>query len=74
MNGSSTLEEADQKPFAFCPICLTKLAHVAGFRGQEYEYYQDLLTSFEALNINDENNAFSYEIDMFKSIMADIKP
>ena len=39
MNGSSQLDEADQKPFALCPVCLRKLSHYLGFEGEELQRY-----------------------------------
>jgi len=35
MNGSSQLEEADNKPFALCPVCLRKMSSYLGFNGDE---------------------------------------
>ena len=34
MNGSNMVEEADQKPFLLCPVCLRKLAVYLKFEKQ----------------------------------------
>mmetsp|Transcript_29601 Transcript_29601/g.45119 ORF Transcript_29601/g.45119 Transcript_29601/m.45119 type:complete len:101 (+) Transcript_29601:118-420(+) len=35
MNGSSSLEEADLKPFYLCPVCMKKLMTYLGSMGRE---------------------------------------
>ena len=38
MNGSNSLQESDRQPAHFCPVCLRKLQHAAGFDpAQRYE-------------------------------------
>ena len=53
MNGSSQLEEADQKPFALCPVCLRKMSSYVGFNGEELELYTEMKDVFELMNHKD---------------------
>ena len=39
MNGSSQVEECDNKPFMLCPVCLRKISTYFHFNGKEYDYY-----------------------------------
>ena len=55
MNGSSTMEEADHKPFALCPVCLRKISSYLNFNGEELDYYRELRDIFKLMNHNDSN-------------------
>ena len=54
MNGSSLLEEADRKPFAFCAVCTRKLASYFGFGGQELDLFIKLNEKFKLMNHADD--------------------
>jgi hypothetical protein len=69
MNGSSSLVEADQKPFALCPICLRKLSFYLGFDGEEKDRYTKLREVFRLMNHKDHEGNFTREIDMFEGII-----
>ena len=69
MNGSSSLVEADQKPFALCPVCLRKLSYYLGFQGDEIERYKGLKEVFKLMNHNDPEQNFAREINMFEKII-----
>ena len=68
MNGSSQLEEADQKPFALCPVCLRKMSSYLGFNGEELELYTELKDVFQLMNHNDSESNFKREIRLFDRI------
>lgn len=70
MNGSSQLKEADQKPFALCPVCLKKLGFYLGFEGEELARYQELKKAFELMNHNDGEQNFTREISVFTKIIT----
>jgi hypothetical protein len=70
MNGSSSLEEADRKPFALCPVCLRKMSTYLGFNGQELEYFKELRDLYKLINHNDQQDSFSREIKIFTRIIA----
>lgn len=72
MNGSSQLDEADQKPFALCPICLRKLSCYLSFEGSELERYQDLRTIVVMMQHEDQGNSFSREIELFDRIINEL--
>lgn len=68
MNGSSQLEEADQKPFALCPVCLRKMSSYLGFNGEELELYTEMKDVFELMNHKDQQQNFGREIKLFDRI------
>jgi len=53
MNGSSQLEEADNKPFALCPVCLRKMSSYLGFNGEELQLFKELRDVFKLMNHKD---------------------
>ena len=71
MNGSSQLLEADQKPFALCPVCLRKISYYLGFEGEELQRYQELRRVFKLMNHRDNN--FTREIELFERVIAKLK-
>lgn len=72
MNGSSQLDEADQKPFALCPICLRKLSNYLSFEGSELERYQDLRSVVVMMSYGDEDQCFAREIELFDRIINEL--
>jgi hypothetical protein len=70
MNGSSQLEEADQKPFALCPVCLRKMSSYLGFNGEELALFTDLRQVFKLMNHNDSQQNFRREIKLFDRTIA----
>lgn len=46
MNGSNSIEEADQQPIHMCPVCLQKLQHAVGFEPDTR--YQNLAKFYRA--------------------------
>jgi len=73
MNGSSQLIEADQKPFALCPVCLRKLSTYLSFEGEELERYVELRSVFQMMNYNDKDKNFSREIELFDRIISKLR-
>ena len=69
MNGSSSLDEADLKPFALCPVCLRKLASYLGFNGQELELFRELRDLYKLMNHNDSLESFKREIRILDRII-----
>jgi len=69
MNGSSQLEEADNKPFALCPICLRKMSSYLGFNGDELQMYRELRDVFRLMNHKDKEKNFSREIELFERVI-----
>ena len=69
MNGSSQLDEADQKPFALCPVCLRKMSNYLSFEGSELERYQDLRAVVVMMSYEDRDKCFSREIELFDRII-----
>lgn len=55
MNGSSQLDEADQKPFDLCPVCLRKLSFYLDFEGAELARYKKLREVVKIMNHKDAN-------------------
>lgn len=66
MNGSSQLEEADQKPFALCPVCMRKMSSYLGFNGEELALFIELRDVFKLMNHNDSQQSFKREIKLFE--------
>ena len=66
MNGSSNLVDADQKPFALCPVCLRKLAYYLGFDGEEQDRYTKLRELFIGFNDEDKEDNFLREIKLMR--------
>ena len=73
MNGSSNLEEADQKPFTLCPVCLRKLSYYLGFEGEELHCYRELRNIFKFMNYNDPKGNFSREIEILDRVILRIE-
>ena len=69
MNGSSSLEEADLKPFALCPVCLRKMSSYLGFNGKELELFRELRDLYKLLNHNDSQDSFKREIRIFDRVI-----
>lgn len=69
MNGSSQLEEADNKPFALCPVCLRKMSSYLGFNGDELQMYRELRDVFRLMNHKDKQKNFGREIDLFDRVI-----
>jgi hypothetical protein len=57
MNGSNLMNEADQKPFMLCPICLRKLETYLNLKDRLPERYKAMYSSIEAM----ENPMFNRE-------------
>lgn len=72
MNGSSQLEEADQKPFALCPVCLRKMSSYLGFNGEELAFFVELRDIFNSINQNDSQQNFNREIKIFENCIAQL--
>ena len=72
MNGSSQLEEADQKPFALCPVCLRKMSSYLGFNGEELAFFVELRDIFNSINQNDSQQNFNREIIIFENCIAQL--
>lgn len=70
MNGSSQLEEADQKPFALCPVCLRKMSSYLGFNGQELQLFKELRDVFKLMNHNDTQQSFRRELKLFDRVIS----
>lgn len=70
MNGSSQLEEADQKPFALCPVCLRKMSSYLGFNGQELQLFKELRDVFKLMNHNDTQQSFRRELRLFDRVIS----
>lgn len=70
MNGSSQLEEADQKPFALCPVCLRKMSSYLGFNGHELQLFKELRDVFKLMNHNDTQQSFRRELKLFDRVIA----
>jgi hypothetical protein len=70
MNGSSQLEEADNKPFALCPVCLRKMSSYLGFNGEELDLFRELRDVFKLMNHKDQLQCFKREIELFNNIIA----
>lgn len=70
MNGSSQLDEADQKPFALCPVCLRKLSYYLDFEGQELQRYKNLREVVKIMNHKDPNQCYKREIALFTSLIS----
>ena len=73
MNGSSTMEEADHKPFALCAVCLRKISSYLKFNGEELGYYSELREVFKLMNHNDTDKCFHREIKIYKNVISDLK-
>ena len=73
MNGSSQLEEADNKPFALCPVCLRKMSSYLGFCGQELALFKELRDVFKLMNHNDTQQSFKREIRLFERVIAKLE-
>lgn len=73
MNGSSQLEEADNKPFALCPVCLRKMSSYLGFNGEEMKLMQELRAVFKLMNHSDKNNSFKREIELLERVISRLK-
>lgn len=69
MNGSSQLEEADNKPFALCPVCLRKISSYLGFNGDELQMYKELRDVFRLMNHKDHEQNFGREIKLFERVI-----
>ena len=69
MNGSSQLDEADQKPFALCPVCLRKLSHYLGFEGEELQRYSEMRHVMNQMSHHDEDKNYAREIELFDRII-----
>lgn len=69
MNGSSQLEEADNKPFALCPVCLRKMSSYLGFNGDELQMYRELRDVFRLMNHKDKQKNFGREIELFDKVI-----
>lgn len=72
MNGSSQLDEADQKPFALCPVCLRKLSYYLDFEGQELQRYRKLREVIKIMNHKDPNQCYQREIVLFSNIITSL--
>ena len=70
MNGSSQLDEADQKPFALCPVCLRKLSYYLDFEGQELPRYKKMREVIKIMNHKDPNQCYKREMVLFDNIIA----
>ena len=70
MNGSSQLDEADQKPFALCPVCLRKLSFYLDFEGAELQRYKKLREVVKIMNHKDANQCYQREIALFDNIIS----
>lgn len=57
MNGSNLMNEADQKPFMLCPICLRKLETYLNLKDRLPERYKAMYSSIETM----ENPMFNRE-------------
>lgn len=69
MNGSSQLDEADQKPFALCPVCLRKLSYYLDFEGAELQRYKKMREVVKIMNHKDPNQCYQREIVLFGNII-----
>lgn len=72
MNGSSQLDEADQKPFALCPVCLRKLSFYMGFEGEELPHYKKMREVIKIMNHKDANQCYKREIVLFENIITSL--
>lgn len=52
MNGSNHLQESDARPMFFCPVCLRKIHHSAGF--DVVDRYRRLLLFYERIGFTNE--------------------
>ena len=69
MNGSSQLEEADQKPFVLCPVCMRKMSSYLGFNGEELAFFVELRDVFKLMNHKDPHQNFRREIKLFDKVI-----
>ena len=73
MNGSNQLEEADNKPFALCPVCQRKISCYLGFNGDELQMYKELKDVYKLMNHRDQEQNFGREIKLLERVIAKLE-
>ena len=69
MNGSNLVNEADQKPFLLCPICLRKLEAYLNLKNKLPERYMRMMAAIDEMN----NPMFSRERTFLSQILEDFE-